>query len=80
MEQEWGGKWTAEKHYFKSFWKEEKIALLWQSSRGHSTAGEQGLRIVWMAMPVQTALTDDARVQNAADEGYGLEQEGNGSS
>lgn len=30
-----------------------------------------------MAVPVQMALTKDTHVQNAADEGYGLEQEGN---
>lgn len=49
---------------FKSFWKEEKVALT-------LTAWEvvPPLKRVWIAVPVQTALPDLAHVCNTADEG-----------
>lgn len=39
------------------------------SSGGRSATEEQGMSTVWIAMPVQRALPDEARVQNVANVG-----------
>lgn len=38
---------------------------------GHSTIGEKGLTTIWIAVPVQMALPEDAHVWNWAEELYG---------
>lgn len=46
-----------------SFWRERGLPLPRQSSGGPSTFAVQGVRIVWVAVPVQTTLLDDTRVE-----------------